>query len=73
MTNLKKDTDRWVVWVGRHALERISSAPNGHLKEFRNLLWNARVKGGFTRIGPITVRVTKVGPSEPTKLFCEAG
>jgi hypothetical protein len=59
--------------VGRHTLEKVSSVPNGHLKEFRNLLWNARVKGGFTRIGTITVRVAKAGPSEPTKLICEAG
>jgi hypothetical protein len=59
--------------VGRHALEKISSAPNGHLKEFRNLLWNARVKGGFTRIGTITVRVVKTWPSEPTVLIFGAG
>jgi hypothetical protein len=56
--------------VGRHALEKISSAPKGHLKEVRNLLWNVRVKGGFTRIGPITIRVAKAGPSEPIYLFC---
>ena len=56
--------------MGRHALEKISSAPKGHLKEFRNLLWNVRVKGGFTRIGPITIRVAKAGPSEPIYLFC---
>ena len=59
--------------MGRHALEKISSAPNGHLKEFRNLLWNARVKGGFTRIGTITVRVAKTWPSEPTVLIFGAG
>ena len=57
--------------MGRHALEKISSAPNGHLREFRNLSWNVRVKGGFTRIGTITIRVTKVGPSEPIYLIYE--
>ncbi len=56
--------------MGRHTLEKISSVPNGHLREFRNLSWNARVKGGFTRIGTITVRVAKAGPSEPINLFC---
>ena len=55
--------------MGRHALEKISSAPNGYLKEVRNLLWNVRVKGSFTRIGPITVRVAKAGPSEPINLL----
>ncbi len=38
LTSLMEDTDRWVVWVGRHTLEKISSVPNGLLKEVRNLL-----------------------------------
>ena len=59
--------------MGRHTLERISSVPNGHLREFRNLSWNAKVKGGFIRIGPITVRITKVWLSEPTDLFYGGG
>ena len=27
-----ENTGRWAVWLGRHALEKISSAPKGRLR-----------------------------------------
>jgi hypothetical protein len=51
--------------VGRHTLEKVSNVLNGRLREVRNLPQTARGKAGFTRISPTTIRVTKVGPSEP--------
>ena len=34
--SLYEDNGRWAVWVGRHALEKISRAPKGHLSRVRN-------------------------------------
>ena len=33
-----KDSDWWTVWLGWHAVERISMAPKGWLKRVRNPL-----------------------------------
>ena len=58
--------------MGRHALENITRAPNGQLRQVRNLPWNVRVKAGLTRWGSITDRDTKVRPNEPLWLPYEA-
>ena len=31
-----KDISRWTVWLGRHAVEKISMAPKGKLRRVRN-------------------------------------
>ena len=55
--------------MGRHTLKKISSVPNGQLRQVRNLPKNAKVKAGLTWIGPITIHDTKVGLSEPLDLI----
>jgi hypothetical protein len=55
--------------VGRHALEKITSAPNGQLRQVRNLPVNVRVKAGLTRIRTTRIGDTKVGPNEPIDLL----
>ena len=55
--------------MGRHALKKITSAPNGQLRQVRNLPLNATVKAGLTSVGTITIGDTKVGLSEPLSLL----
>ncbi len=43
----KGDTDWWAVWVGRHALEKISRAPKGWLRWVRNPPESARAKASL--------------------------
>ena len=71
LSNLKENTDRWVVWVGRHAPEKISGAPKGHLSPVRNRAQNARVKGGLTLIHKARIGGAKAGPSEPMMVIYE--
>ena len=72
MLTLYEDTDWWAVWVGRHALENLTSVPKGQLRWFST--------------PPITVRGkrldvdlhnedddAKAGPNEPTSLISEGG
>jgi hypothetical protein len=66
-----KDTDRWAVWVGRHALENLTRAPNGRLRQVRNLPLSARAKAGLTWFGTTTNHDAKAGPSEPLNLLSE--
>ena len=55
--------------MGRHALKKITSVPNGQLRQVRNLPESAKAKAGLTRIGITTTRDTKVGLSEPLYLL----
>ena len=73
MLTLNEDTDWWAVWVGRHALENLTSVPNGQLKWFSTPLLTVRGKAGLTWIGTITLDDAKAGPNEPTRLIIEAG
>ena len=52
--------------MGRHALEKITRAPKGRLRQVRNLPSSARAKAGLTWFGIITNDDAKAGPSEPT-------
>lgn len=36
LTPERGDSSRWAVWLGRHALEKISRAPKGRLRRVRN-------------------------------------
>ena len=51
--------------MGRHALETITRAPKGRLRQVRNLPLSARAKAGLTRISPTIIRDAKARPSEP--------
>ena len=73
MLTVYQDTDWWAVWVGRHALENLTSVPNGQLKWFSTPLLTVRGKAGLTWIGTITIDDAKAGPNEPTRLIIEAG
>ena len=73
MLTLYENTDWWAVWVGRHALENLTSVPNGQLKWFSTPLLTVRGKAGLTWIGTITIDAAKAGPNEPTWLIFEAG
>ena len=44
MLTVYQDTDWWAVWVGRHALENLTSVPNGQLKWFSTPLLTVRGK-----------------------------
>ena len=46
-TNLKKNSIRWAVWLGRHPDEKISSGPNGLLRWVRTPPLNAKAKAGL--------------------------
>jgi hypothetical protein len=69
LTASGQDTRRWAVWVGRHALEKISSAPKGGLRPVRNRPLSARAKARLTRTSTIRARDAKARPSEPLRLF----
>ena len=73
MLTLYENTDWWAVWVGRHALENLTSVPNGQLKWFSTPLLTVRGKAGLTWIRTITIDDAKAGPNEPTRLIFEAG
>jgi hypothetical protein len=55
--------------VGRHALNKETRAPNGQLRQVRNLPENARVKAGLTQIRTTRICDAKAGPSEPMNLL----
>ena len=69
MLTLYENTDWWAVWVGRHALENLTSVPKGQLKWFSTPLLTVRGKAGLTWIGTITIDDAKAGPNEPTSLI----
>ena len=48
MLTVYQDTDWWAVWVGRHALENLTSVPKGQLKWFSTPLLTVRGKAGLT-------------------------
>ena len=73
MLTLYANTDRWVVWVGRHALEKITSVPKGQLRWFSTPSLTVRGKAGLTWIRTIRIDDAKAGPNEPTRLIFEAG
>ena len=62
----------WIVWLGWHSVEKVSTEPKGLLKRVRNPLESARAKAsliGFT----ITINTkTKVWSSDPLKLLVGA-
>ena len=70
---LHEDTGRWAVWVGRHALENLTSVPNGQLKWFSTPLLTVRGKAGLTWIRTMRIDDAKAGPNEPTNLIYEGG
>ena len=66
MLTVDQDTDWWAVWVGRHALENLTSVPKGQLKWFSTPLETVRGKAGLTWIRTIrTVSYTHL--TLPTK------
>ena len=69
MLTVDQDTDWWAVWVGRHALENLTSVPNGQLRWFSTPPLTVRGKAGLTWIGTITIDDAKAGPNEPTSLI----
>ena len=73
MLTLYENTDWWAVWVGRHALENLTSVPKGQLKWFSTPLEPVRGKAGLTWIRPIRIDDAKEEPNEPTRLIIEAG
>ena len=73
MLTLNENTDRWAVWVGRHALETLTSVPKGQLRWFSTPPSTVRGKAGLTWIGTITIDDAKAGPNEPTSLISGGG
>ena len=56
--------------MGRHALNKQTSAPNGHLRQVRNLPVSVSAKDGLTPFRITRNGDTKVGASEPLNLLC---
>ena len=73
MLTLDEDTDWWAVWVGRHALENLTSVPKGQLRWFSTPPITVRGKAGLTWIRTIRIDDAKAGPNEPTSLISEGG
>ena len=73
MLTLNEDTDWWAVWVGRHALENLTSVPKGQLRWFSTPPTTVRGKAGLTWIRTIRIDDAKAGPNEPTSLISEGG
>ena len=69
LTSFGKDTGRWAVWVGRHALKKITRAPKGRLRRVRTPPSSARAKAGLTSFRIIRNEDAKAGPSEPQCLI----
>ena len=63
----REDTGRWAVWLGRHAVEKVSTAPKGRLRWVRNPPSSARAEAGFTGIPTARIPGWKHGPSEPVR------
>ena len=73
MLTLYEDTDWWAVWVGRHALENLTSVPKGQLRWFSTPPITVRGKAGLTWIRTMRIDDAKAGPNEPTNLISEGG
>ena len=69
--SLERDNGWWTVWLGWHAVEKISIAPNGWLIRFRNPEWSARAKASLIEFRPSIHSNAKAWPSEPLCLLNE--
>jgi len=73
MLTVYQDTDWWAVWVGRHALENLTSVPKGQLKWFSTPLETVRGKAGLTWIRTIRIDDAKAGPNDRNNRFSVGG
>ena len=74
MLTVDQDTDWWAVWVGRHALENLTSVPKGQLKVVQHSTGNCKGKS-WLDVDPHNKdrRCESVVPNEPTNLISEGG
>ena len=64
-----EDIGRRTVWLGWHAVKKISTAPKGWLISVRNLELSARAKASLIGFTIILDSKTKVWSSEPLHLL----
>src|SRR3989344_8175600 len=69
VANLKKDSSRRAVWLGRHPAEKISAGPKDKLIQLGNLEKSAEAKACLTVFLKVRKAELKGGLSEPMWFF----
>jgi len=69
VANSQEDSSRWIVWLGRRPIEKISTGPNDKLIQVGNLEQSAEAKACLTVFRIARNAEMKVGLSEPARAF----